>query len=454
MPKKYIVQAPDGKTITIEGPDNASPEEVIKQAQRLYKSNQNADILAAQAAKFPTSAEMGGTPGAPVDPKLSLADRALNFVADEGPAMAGAAIGGAMGLPFGPAGIVGGGALGAAGGELVKQGMRKVIGGGPSAQSLPELGSNINRAMISGALQEGGGAVAAAFPKVAAPVLKAGAANRMEKVLFPTTRENKYLTQKVSAELAERGPVAATKGGFEKKVLLAKEKAGAELEKAWANLGPAGQFGQFRNIKLKTQPIVDAIDKAKDEFIAAGVNILPAATEKLDELKVLIQQFGPSVSPHALRKTRQVWDLIVDKSGGYGYKDLASTSQAFALKEAANAIRAQIGKTFPDIKRLNADFTFWSRVDDILQDRILRETGRGFSLTDVVSGATGLGAFGIEGLAIPAIVRAVQSTGSRTLQSKMMTKLAHAVEKGQWDEVARMAGQATGATAGQVTAPE
>jgi hypothetical protein len=40
MPKQYKVQAPDGQIITLEGPEGASPDEVIRQAQRLYKPPQ------------------------------------------------------------------------------------------------------------------------------------------------------------------------------------------------------------------------------------------------------------------------------------------------------------------------------------------------------------------------------------------------------------------------------
>ena len=34
---QYTIQAPDGKTITIEGPEGATEAEVIAKAQELYK---------------------------------------------------------------------------------------------------------------------------------------------------------------------------------------------------------------------------------------------------------------------------------------------------------------------------------------------------------------------------------------------------------------------------------
>jgi hypothetical protein len=46
---QYTVQAPDGQTITLEGPDNASQADVIAQAQRLYQPKGSVEVSAAPA---------------------------------------------------------------------------------------------------------------------------------------------------------------------------------------------------------------------------------------------------------------------------------------------------------------------------------------------------------------------------------------------------------------------
>lgn len=414
--------------------------------------NPNQAILDAQAAKFPTSAEQGGKAGVPVQPEVPFLDKAMNFISDEGPAMAGGAIGGALGAPLGPAGIIGGGALGGAAGELVKQGMRKVTGGA-AAKSIPELGRKLTGAMVTGALQEGGGAVAAKFPAATAKVLTdspIGATRQMQRVLNPTTNQNKFLSAQVAPELVKRGVKAISKASLLQKASAAKAAAGRAVEQGFADL----QTGPMKNVRMRTQPILDAIDKAKDEFIAGGVDILPAATAKLDELKTIVQQFGPSVSPDTLRKTRQVWDMIVDQSGGFGGKDLSQTSQVFAQKQAAGAIRNQIAKTFPDIAKLNAEFSFWAKVDDILQAGAKRDMNKSLSMTDLVASSTGATSAAVTGNSIllltPVIVRVMQSTAWRTTSAATKYKIADLIFKGSFDDAAKVLGQIGGNAVSQI----
>lgn len=67
--KRYRVEAPDGRIITVEGPHGASPDEVIRQAQRLYQPE--------QATLFP-SGPLEEATGGPVERFLKGGLRTLD----------------------------------------------------------------------------------------------------------------------------------------------------------------------------------------------------------------------------------------------------------------------------------------------------------------------------------------------------------------------------------------
>lgn len=393
-------------------------------------------------AKYPEyqaqlDAPISQRPATPVEGNPGLVTRAgeaaLNFIHKEGPKIAGAAIGGTIGAPGGPLGVLAGASAGAAGGEGLRQ-ISEQLQGNEQAD-IPRLQS----ALVEGPMMEAGSIIGAKFPKVVADAIISktplSTQQQLARVLAPTTKETKFLTGKVIPRLAEEKMVAATLPRLAEKVSKAKSAAGAEIDRAFANI-PSG-------LKLKTKPITDAMDRAKQQFTVNNVEVLPAATAKLDELKTVIEQLGPSVPAESLRKTRQVWDMIVDMSGGFGGKDLKASSEVFAQKQAADAIRRQIGKVFPDIKALNAEFTFWSRVDDILQARIEREAGRSLSMTDLISGGSAIGAAAAGAnplvLTLPLVVRAMQSTGWRTTSAAVKKTIAEAIDNGNFAAASALA---------------
>jgi hypothetical protein len=82
---QYTVQAPDGQTITLEGPDNASQADVIAQAQRLYQPKGSVEVSAVPA-------QFGQTGGGAAVGKPQIVDR-TNVLSEPRPlesALAGA----------------------------------------------------------------------------------------------------------------------------------------------------------------------------------------------------------------------------------------------------------------------------------------------------------------------------------------------------------------------------
>lgn len=293
-------------------------------------------------------------------------------------------------------------------------------------------GTDEAKAGAAAAVDKTGQAVSA-VGDAASGALKDSAANDFMKIMNPTTKPTKFVAQKVAPELADRGVVAATQAKLFSKVIEAKQTAGQALDSAWSKI-PDGTT-------LPTAPILDAIDRAKSKFVVDNVDVLPAATGKIDELKGIIQQFGDDVSPQSLRQTRQIFDEIVDRSAGYAGKDLAETSRVFAQKQVANAIRRSIGDAYPDIKKLNAEFSFWSNVEDVLGAKELRDVGKSLTLRDLMAGSTGATLGGMKfgglvggpiGAAVgPLVLRFAQSTAWRTTSAAVKTKIANLISAGE-----------------------
>ena len=70
-----------------------------------------------------------------------------------------------------------------------------------------------------------------------------------------------------------------------------------------------------------------------------------------------------------------------------------------AKREATNSIRRELARDHPSIAKVNAEYSLWKSVDEILQETILRTEGQA-GLLKHISGA----GFGAGGLATGALV--------------------------------------------------
>lgn len=293
-------------------------------------------------------------------------------------------------------------------------------------------------ALTTGYIAKNAPKAAKAAGESAGGKLRTSAANDFKKILNPTTKPNKFTTEKVAPELAQRGIKAATEGRLRLKVAEAKITAGKAVDAAWDALPD--------NARISKQPLLDAIDGIKKKFSADGVEVLPEAGAKLDQLRSVIDQFGDEIAPSSLRKVRQLWDTIVDQSSGFGGKDLKATSETFAQRQVANVIRREIGNKYPNIKGLNAEFNFWANVDEILNAKALRDTGKSSRLRDLMAGSTGAIAGShvggipggiVGGVGIPLMLEFMQSTAWRTTSAGIKIKIADLISKGNVAEAVK-----------------
>lgn len=379
---------------------------------------------------------------------------ALHTIEEQGPVMGGAAVGGTLGAPAGPVGVIVGGALGGATGKALQILSRAAFEREKAPQTPGEALGQINQAIASGALQEVGGALAGKGAQAAAKGLVKsrpfGSEAQYERVLAPTKERAKTLVrEKLAPELSRRKIVAPSRAALLEKAETQKKIVASQLEFAYKRATQSG--------KINTQPIIAALEKAKKQFVVDNVDVLPAATSKVDDLKEIIQAFGDDISPESLRQTRQIWDKIVARAGGYAGRELGEASQVYAQKQVANAIRREIGKQFPNIKRLNAEYSFWSNVSQVLEQTIQRETGRALSMTDLMSGlggAVGIAAGQPWAATAPLVLRFLQSTAWRTVSASSKQRVADLLAKGKLQQAVELMGRLVGAAVTQIDQQE
>ena len=100
-----------------------------------------------------------------------------------------------------------------------------------------------------------------------------------------------------------------------------------------------------------------------------------AGVKHLERLQEQIIDLGDDVPYETLVRVRRVLDREVAESGGFFGKSLKDTSKLSAKQEAANSIRRELGKTRPDIARINAEFSLWKTTGEILEETARRTQG-------------------------------------------------------------------------------
>lgn len=298
-----------------------------------------------------------------------------------------------------------------------------VIGGGLA------LGT-FGLAKGAGALLEGAGGENA---------LRQSAAKDIESVLAPTTKANKITTQKIAPELAKRGITAPSRGALLEKASNAQETAGQALESAYEALPQDAKFevsGLLNGLSNKINELT--INGKIPEAAGSNLRALESVQRDLVNAGITIGEDGESLFSDVanVRKLRQIFDS--------GKKTFAVSDLDAAKKQAentlANMIREEFGKQFPEIAKLNKDYSFWSKVSQVLGDTIQRKTGQSGIVKTVgreILGAT-VGAPSGHPIAGAALVKVlgdvIDSAGWKTASAALKSKLADALARANFTE--------------------
>jgi hypothetical protein len=194
--------------------------------------------------------------------------------------------------------------------------------------------------------------------------------------------------------------------------------------------------GDVRNPEQLTTDLQRAADAQQLEWIDNAPNYIQ------DSIKArLIRSANDvgTVSTESARSWRQMMDsFIASKPGGFAItKPLAA--EAEVKKVATNAIRAELAKTYPDIARVNAEYSFWRNYQMILDETATRRTGQvgplGRKVVLGAGAAAGLATGGVSSAILDAALvgsadKLFSSTAWRTVSAVTKDRLAHAFASG------------------------
>lgn len=303
-----------------------------------------------------------------------------------------------------------------------------------------------NSAILAGVLS----APFKALSEFKAPIagaIQTGAEKKGAQALGATTKEMKQLSDKIVPELLKRKTFFLTRGGLAGKAGAKADDFGAKIGDAFDALPP--------ETKVQITPIIHSLEKLKDSAVSVGaggqrVIIDEAKYKAAQELQNTFLDLAsdpnkfvsyPNVAVDSIRKARQIMDAITAKAGkgfGLGLKD---TAKLEANKAGANAIRNELAQEFPEIGKLNKEFTFWKNVEKVVEATIERTKSQGSGLTTAiaesggaVAGAVVKGTVGgvvLGGVILSALKKTIQSPAWRMTSAITRQTLADAIYSGK-----------------------
>lgn len=210
--------------------------------------------------------------------------------------------------------------------------------------------------------------------------LAASAKKSVIQALDPRKERWKAEANRIAEEAARRG----IRGSREDVVAAAREgteAAGRKIEDYWDARGDDA---------INTGPMVGELELSKQQFQNVikdptgkpirVVDLDPDTISRLTELQQLIEEHGTTISAQNARRLLQNWAEPVALAGGYSHRapgsmfvtDLGKATELWAKREGADAIRQVLGEANPDIRAINAEYTFQRRLRDIGESTLAR----------------------------------------------------------------------------------
>lgn len=183
------------------------------------------------------------------------------------------------------------------------------------------------------------------------------------------------------------------------------------------------------------------------------VEIEPRSLRQLDKLQGVVKSLGDDASVDHLVAIRRAWDTVVAQAGGFAHRapgaigvPLKDTSEAWAKRQGANAIRQLLSEEVPELAKVNKEYHFWSSLDDVVSQTLKRTQPQGASLTGTIKEAGGqavgaamkggtVGSAFALGKVAKLFNTVVSSPRWKLASAQMKNSLADAIMSGKTDQI-------------------
>lgn len=318
----------------------------------------------------------------------------------------------------------------------------KVLGGTAdiAGKTYLQTGGDNKQTLTAAALTAGGlglGEAASALSRKLSPALKASAEKSYAQALGATTKENKAITQKIVPQLIEKKVTGLSRKALASKFSKELEVAGKAMDDVLDTIP--------KDAPVSLKSVIDQLDDAKMAFMVPGkegtlIAADPQAVKHIEGFQAILKDVGIDDAPYeSVRKLRQIWDNGVAQSKGFYGKTLAEGSKIEAQREATNAIRAELAREFPNMDKVNREFSFWSKANKVINDTLERTQSQQRPLTETIrrsAGAVGGASIGgpvggvLGDIAMSSLTKLVDSTLWRTTSAIQKNSLANYLAKG------------------------
>lgn len=257
---------------------------------------------------------------------------------------------------------------------------------------------------------------------------------QMEKGLNPTRIDTKVAAAKVAPEMVKRRIWNRDLSSLEQRAAAESTKAGRAVDAA---------VEPHLSTTTDVLPLVEKLEQAKEPYIGRTTNARkvinqPERVKAIQELQDTLMEYGDHISVESMRKLRQGWDEVVDAARGFAVSDLGTKVKAWAAREGRSSLREALSETVPNIDKVNAEYTFWQRIEDVAAATNERRVGQARNLTSTIAGAGGavaaeaiLPGSGVALGAGKAVLGAKAAAGLKTLLESPGYQMWSAVQKGR-----------------------